>query len=53
MPTCNNCGAHVTVQFARVFGDNNDNVDRCLACTANAELDDTSDIEMDAPLQPY
>jgi hypothetical protein len=30
----------VTVQFARVFGDNQDSVHNCMDCVPNAELDD-------------
>lgn len=40
MPVCRNCGEHVTVQFARVFGDNTDTVEKCIACSRNAELDE-------------
>ncbi|AHG04021.1 hypothetical protein HALDL1_10730 [Halobacterium sp. DL1] len=40
MPQCRNCGSHVTVQFARVFGDNQDSVHNCMDCVPNAELDD-------------
>lgn len=38
MPTCRNCGSHVTDQFARVFGDNEDTVHSCMGCGSNAEL---------------
>lgn len=30
----------MTVQFARVFGDNDDRVHNCIDCVPNAELDD-------------
>jgi len=30
----------VTVQFAKVFGDNQDTVHNCMSCVPNAELDD-------------
>ena len=40
MPQCRNCGSHVTVQFAKVFGDNQDTVHNCMSCVPNAELDD-------------
>lgn len=43
MPTCRNCGEHVTVQFARVFGDNEDTVTKCIECVPNAALDETTD----------
>ena len=32
MPECDNCGAFVTEAFARVFGDNSDNVQGCIEC---------------------
>lgn len=38
MPTCTNCGAHVTDSFARVFGDNEDTVTKCMACAPYVEL---------------
>lgn len=38
MPDCNHCGAFVTPQFARVFGDNQDDVYGCHDCLAMAEL---------------
>lgn len=38
MPRCTKCGTHVTVQFARVFGDNENTVRGCMACVPNAEL---------------
>jgi len=40
MPECRNCESHVTVQFAKVFGDNKDIVHNCMSCVPNAELDD-------------
>lgn len=40
MPRCNNCESHVTEQFARVFGDNDDHVHSCIDCTANTDLYD-------------
>ena len=30
--TCENCGSTVSDQFARVYGDNNDEVHRCMEC---------------------
>ncbi|WP_117595699.1 MULTISPECIES: DUF7563 family protein [Haloprofundus] len=36
-PRCSNCGRHVTPQFARVFGDNIDDVHGCLDCTTSRE----------------
>lgn len=38
MPRCRNCDSHVTEQFARVFGDNEDSVHYCIDCTTNAHL---------------
>ena len=32
MPHCENCGAFVTRNFVRVFGDNQDNVQGCMEC---------------------
>lgn len=32
MPQCQNCDSHVTEQFARVFGDRDNNVFHCLDC---------------------
>jgi len=40
MPRCRNCESHVTEQFARVFGDNEDHVHSCIDCTANTDLYD-------------
>lgn len=37
MPQCRNCDAHVTARFARVFGDNGDQVYRCPDCAANPD----------------
>lgn len=42
MPTCNTCGAFVTPAFARVFGDNHEELSGCLACTNGADLRDGS-----------
>lgn len=35
---CRSCGAHVTQQFARVFGDNGDEVHACHNCAMAAAL---------------
>lgn len=40
MPRCRNCESHVTEQFARVFGDNQDDVHNCIDCTSNRDLYD-------------
>ena len=37
MPRCRNCDAHVTSRFARVFGDNGNEVHRCPDCSTNPE----------------
>jgi len=42
MPTCDNCGAHVSTQFARVFGDENGELRACLRCSANAGIAETT-----------
>lgn len=39
MPQCTNCGTHVTGMFARVFGDNEDTIHRCMNCAPNTDLD--------------
>lgn len=39
MPRCTNCSTHVTVHFARVFGDNDDTVHNCLACSTKSQLE--------------
>lgn len=40
MQQCNNCGGHVSDRFARVFGDNDDEVFACYDCTGFRELFD-------------
>lgn len=40
MPRCRNCDSHVTEQFARVFGDNQDHVHNCIDCASNRDLYD-------------
>ena len=43
MKTCTNCGASVSNEFAKVFGDNDDVVHICLSCThAGAVFDGRS-----------
>lgn len=37
---CDTCGNTVTSQFARVFGDNNDDVDHCPNCSVYREIHD-------------
>ena len=36
--SCQNCGSHVTEQFARVFGTNDDAVHGCPDCSTGREL---------------
>jgi hypothetical protein len=38
MPKCDHCGAHVSDQFARVFGDEHGRVHACPGCSANAGI---------------
>lgn len=40
MQQCHNCGEHVSEQFARVFGDNDDEVFACTDCAGLRELSD-------------
>lgn len=40
MPRCRNCDSHVTERFARVFGDNQDDVHNCIDCATNRDLYD-------------
>lgn len=42
---CHNCGSYVTKQFARVFGDNGDQVYGCLECSTMRELRDGSGVD--------
>jgi len=35
---CLNCGSAVSAQFARVFGDNQNNVFGCTSCLTTTEL---------------
>ena len=37
MKECKNCGNMVTNRFARVYGDNQNNIKRCLNCLGNGE----------------
>lgn len=37
MPTCNNCGAHVTPRFVKVFGHNGD-LAACLSCRDKQDM---------------
>ncbi|WP_135823041.1 DUF7563 family protein [Halostella litorea] len=38
MDECQNCGAPVSDRFARVFGDNNDQLKTCKNCGTQADL---------------
>ena len=38
MPSCENCDGHVTEQFARVLGDNEDDVYGCPKCTPQTDI---------------
>jgi hypothetical protein len=38
MPTCDHCNAHVSDQFARVFGSKDGRVHACPNCSANAGI---------------
>lgn len=40
MPKCLTCGNHVTERFARVFGNNENVVRRCIGCSRAADLDE-------------
>ena len=38
MPSCDNCGGHVSERFARVFADAAGKVHACPNCAANAGI---------------
>jgi hypothetical protein len=42
MPTCDNCGAHISDRFVRVFGDPNGKVHACIDCAATAGIAETT-----------
>lgn len=42
MPTCNNCDAHVSEQFERVFADEQGQLLACPNCSANAGIAEES-----------
>ncbi|WP_438268332.1 DUF7563 family protein [Halomarina halobia] len=42
---CSACGAFVTQQFVRVFGDNHDEVHGCLSCLTARDLRDGKHIQ--------
>jgi len=47
MPQCRNCDAHVTEQFARVLGDNEDDVHGCPECTPQTDIYDGAAAQTD------
>ena len=47
MPHCRNCDAHVTEQFARVLGDNEDDVHGCPECTPQTDIYDGAAAQTD------
>jgi len=42
MPTCDNCHAHVSTRFARVFADDDGEVRACPGCAANAGISEVA-----------
>jgi len=42
MPDCDNCGAHVSERFARVFSDEHGRILACVNCSANAGIAEES-----------
>jgi hypothetical protein len=38
MPSCDNCGSHVSERFARVFADEHGEILACVNCSANAGI---------------
>ncbi|TYT61791.1 DUF7563 family protein [Natrialba swarupiae] len=48
--TCLHCGAHVTDQFGRVFGDDRDRAHRCGDCDSYARLSRGSAAGVDVPI---
>lgn len=47
MPECTTCGGHVTHEYVRVFGDNEDSIDSCRNCRASSREQDDEDVESD------
>lgn len=47
MPECPNCGHHLTNDYLRVFGDNNDDVVICMHCEDDVHINerDTAGLE--------
>ncbi|WP_309138789.1 DUF7563 family protein [Haloterrigena gelatinilytica] len=48
--TCDHCGAHVSDQFCRVYGDNGDRAHRCGECDTYARLSRGSAIGKDVAI---
>ncbi|WP_323172877.1 hypothetical protein [Natrialba sp. PRR66] len=48
--TCEHCEAHVTDQFRRVFGDDQDQAHRCSECDTYARLSRGSAAGVDVPV---
>lgn len=42
MPTCDNCDAHVSQRFERVFADANGAIRACPTCAANAGISEAA-----------
>jgi hypothetical protein len=42
MPTCDNCDAHVSDNFARVFADDQGRILACVNCSATAGIAEES-----------
>lgn len=51
MPSCDNCGAFVTPDFARVFGDNHNDVDGCVRCMSFRELQEGGAVRLPSATQ--
>ena len=48
MPECQSCGGFVTERFARVFGNNQDEVHGCLDCMSNTDVKNGGAHDVDA-----
>lgn len=46
---CSQCGSHVSLSFARVFGSNHDSVHACPSCSTLRELQDEVPADPSAP----
>lgn len=45
MPECTICGGHVTHEYIRVFGDNENSIESCRNCRASSRGQDEEDAE--------